>query len=143
MLENAEKTLNSALFKLQATDFPAELALDSGDVETAYANIIWAWNDHGPCTRFILCATYIGNFEITFSNGSIGFNQVVQRLTTSAHDCIQKAKDALLGPNGDGNNPNFALAVTWVMASQIHNKPVYEWLRTHGDAVIAALGMVH
>lgn len=50
----------------------------------------------------------------------MGFDRFVQRLTTSAHDYINNAKKALRGPNGDGNNPDHRLAVTWVMASQIH-----------------------
>jgi len=113
------------------------------DVQVAYSHILWAWGDNGPCTRFILCATYIGNFEIKFSDGDLGFSRIVQRLTTSAHDCIANAKKALLGPHGDGNNPDRGLAVAWVMASQIHNRPVYEWQRTHGDAVIKALSQIH
>jgi hypothetical protein len=50
----------------------------------------------------------------------VGFDRFVQRLTTSARDYINNAKKALRGPNGDGNNPDHRLAVTWVMASQIH-----------------------
>lgn len=112
------------------------------DDQIAFSHISWAWGNTGPCTRFILCATYIGNFEITFSDGNIGFNRIIQRLTTSAHDCIANAKKALRGPNRDGVNPDRGLAVGWVMASQIHNRPVYDWLRNHGDAVIRALGRI-
>lgn len=121
---------------------PIATIVDNDD-QIAFSAISWAWGNTGPCTRFILCATYIGNFEITFSDGSIGFNKIIQRLTTSAHDCIANAKKALLGPKGDGRNPDRGLAVGWVMASQIHNRPVYDWLRNHGDAVIRALGQIH
>lgn len=122
--------------------FP-NMSIAEDDVQVAYQGIIWAWNNHGPCTRFVLCATYIGNFEITFGDGKIGFSKLVQRLTTSAHNCIQNAKNALLGDNHNGINPDRGLAVAWVMASQIHNKPYYEWLKEHGDAVIKALSMVN
>ena len=131
------------MFKSSIEDFPAELSINSDDVSTAYVGVLWAWNDNSPCSQILLCATYIGNFEITFGNGGLGFTGVVQRITTSAHDCIKNAKDALMGQNKDGVNPDRGLAVAWVMASQIHNKPYYEWLKTHGDAVVAALGMIH
>ena len=110
-------------------------SLASDDVETARINILWAWNDHGPCTRFWLCFTYIDSVGIKFDNGDFGPIVNIQRLTTSAHDCIQKAKDE------KGKNHR-AMAVQWVMASQIHNKPLYDWLKGHGDAVIAALDLV-
>lgn len=110
------------------------------DVHNALVNEQWAWNDHGPCTRFLLCATYFDSFgvNITFSDGSIVPFAHVQRLTTSAHDCVQNAKNALAQ-----SPPNRGLAVEWVMASQIHNKPLMEWMRTHPDAVVAALAQIH
>src|SRR4051812_48270226 len=118
------------MFELKIEDFPQELSVTSDDVSTAYVGISWAWNNYAPCSNLILCASYIGNFEINFGTGGLGFSRIVQRITTSAHDCIKNAKDALLGLNHDGVNPDHGLAVAWVMASQIHNKPYYEWLRT-------------
>jgi len=122
----------------------------AADIQNAYKNELWAWNDHGRCSRLLLCATYFDAWgaNITFSDGSIVPFAHVQRLTTSAHDCIQNAKNALRGKppagNGDqGEPPNKGLAVQWVMASQIHNPPLKEWMRTHPDAVIAALNMIH
>lgn len=110
------------------------------DIQNAYVNELWAWNDHGPCTRVLLCATYFDSFgvNITFSDGSVVPFAHVQRLTTSAHDCIQNAKNAL-----SAQPPNRGLAVEWVMASQIHNKPLMDWMRTHPDAVVAALARIH
>ncbi|RZM20465.1 MAG: hypothetical protein EOO88_36125 [Pedobacter sp.] len=134
------ETINQSLTILGESEL---FSIAASDDEVAFAHINWAWQNTGPCTRFILCATYIGNFEIVFSNGSIGFSRIVQRLTTSARDCIKNAKKAMLGRNGDGVNPDRDLAVAWVMASQIHNRPVYDWLRLHGDNVIRALAMIH
>ena len=109
------------------------------DVQKALVNEKWAWNDHGPCTWVVLCATYFDNFgvNIDFSDGSVVPFAHVQRLTTSAHDCIQNAKNALTQ-----SPPDRGLAVEWVMASQIHNKPLMDWMRTHPDAVVAALAQV-
>ena len=106
------------------------------DIQNAYGNEMWAWKDNGPCSQFKLCAKYFDSFgvNITFGDGSVSPFAHVQRLTTSAHDCIQKAKDNRLKDKG--------LAVEWVMASQIHNKPLMEWMRTHPDAVIAALARI-
>lgn len=126
-LREMVKNFDPTLFELSES-----ISIASSDVEIATAHIRWAWGNYGPCTRFPLCATYIGNFEIVFSDGNISFRNIVQRLTTSAHDCIANAKNAL-GRNDRG------LAVAWVMASQIHNSPVYDWLKNHGDAVITAL----
>lgn len=136
------KLLKISISKVAAiSDAPLMSVLDN-DVQFAYVNELWAWNDHSNCKRIALCFTYIGNFEITFSNGKVGFNKIVQRVTTSAHDCIQNAKNALLGQDNDGKNPDRALAVAWIMASQIHNKAVYEWYRTHGDATLKALALI-
>lgn len=111
-------------------------SVTSSDVDTALLHIRWAWNDHGPCTRFWLCATYIDDFGISFSDGNFGIRVGIYRLHKSAHECIVKAKE-------ERTNGNKAQAVQWVMASQIHNRPVYEWLRNHGDAVITALDQVY
>lgn len=113
-------------------EFAASNAIDASDTDVALGHINWAWGDHGPCTKFLLCATYIDHAGISFSDGNLGAFVKIQRLTTSAHDCIQNAKNAL-------RDSNKALAVEWVMASQIHNRPVYDWLKGHGDAVVSAL----
>lgn len=105
------------------------------EVATALVHIRWAWDDRGPCTRFILCATYFDHVEIRFfENGKFVFKPAptIRRWDKSAHDCIEEAKKAA----ARFENP---LAVEWVMASQIHNPDVKEWLRTHGSAVIEAL----
>jgi len=119
------------------TGFSAASSPADADVQNAYNNELWAWNDHGPCSQFKICAKYFDSFgaNITFGDGSVVPFAHVQRLTTSAHDCIQNAKNNQLA--------NRALAVEWVMASQIHNKPLMEWMRTHPDAVVAALGKIH
>lgn len=141
MMINYIDTLVHALSFSQSLA-PAASILSS-DLETAYLYVKWAWDDTGPCSQEPLCSTYIGNFEITFNGSMVGFRQVVARLGISAHACIVNAKKSLLGPKKDGYNPNYGLAVAWVMASQIHNKAVSEWIRNHGDATIRALSMVH
>lgn len=109
-------------------------AIQQSDDEIAWTGVAWAWGNDGPCTQTWMCMTHVGNFEISFSDGNFGFGKVVHRMGNSAHDCIQNAKDAMKPPH-----PDRGLAVAWVMASQIHNKPYYEWLRLHGDAVLNAL----
>ena len=118
-----------------ATKSSVSIARDS-DVDEAYKHIKWAWDNHGPCTRLFLCLTYINEVGITFSSpGGFGPFAQIWRGNTSAHDCIQNAKDHLAaGHRG--------IAVEWVMASQIHNPPVKDWLRTHPDAVVEALGRI-
>lgn len=118
---------------IHRAQLPATVA--SNDVDNALTHIRWAWSDNGPCTRFVLCATYIDEVGISFTNGNFGPFIKIQRLTNSAHDCIQHAKDELVqGHRG--------VAVEWVIASQIHNPPVYDWLRAHPDAVVTALGRI-
>lgn len=110
----------------------------ASDLETSRLHVNWAWSDDGQCTNVVVCWTYIDGAGIAFSNGRVGpFVQIV-RNGKSAHSCIQPALDAL---NGSPSNPG--LAVEWVMASQIHNRPVFDWLKAHADAVIAALLQVH
>ncbi len=123
----------AAAFNIFAASASMSIAQD--DVEYAWTGIWWAWNDHGPCTQEWLCKTHIGNFQIKFGDGYLpGQPQLVHRWFNSAHDCIKHAKDAV-----SSNPVDRGLAVTWVMASQIHNKAYYEWLRNHGDAVLEAL----
>lgn len=127
---------------LSEQDFHYALAnsVASSDVQFAYSNILWAWNNNGPCSNFLLCWTYFDSFgvNITFGDGSIAPFAHVYRDGKSAHSCIQAAKDAL-----SANPPNRGLAVEWVMASQIHNKGVFEWLKNHPDAVVQALGSIN
>ena len=127
----------------QLNAIPDGPVFEETDIDRAFEDIIWAWKDHGPCSRFILCSTYFDSFgvNITFSDGSVVPFAHVQRLTTSAHDCIQNAKSAYR-PNPP-QQPDRGLAVEWVMASQIHNRPELDWLRAHPDAVLAALDLVH
>jgi len=106
------------------------------DVAIAFGAIDWAWKDDGPCTRFALCMKYVNDVGITWGDGSFMPSFGVWRGPRSAHSCIQNAKD-------DVNAGQRGRAVEWVMASQIHNPPVKEWLRTHPDAVIAALAQIH
>lgn len=114
------------------------MMLVAGDVEVAREHIDWAWHDNGPCTKLFLCLTYFDSFgaNITFGDGSIAPFVHITRALTSAHDCIKNAKDYL----GKGDR---AMAIQWVMASQIHNEGVRNWLRDHPDAVIAALQSVN
>lgn len=104
------------------------------DVDEAYKGVRWAWNNKGPCTRVILCATYFDSFgvNINFADGSIAPFAHIQRLTTSAHDCIQHAIEYL-------NKGDRGMAIQWAMASQIHNKKYMNWMHTHPDAVVVAL----
>jgi hypothetical protein len=111
--------------------------------EIAWAGISWAWSNTGPCTREILCKTYIGNFMIFFKGKLWPFSQVVHRWFNSAHYCMEAALDALKikhsGNNHESQEVDELLAIAWAMASQIHNEPYKEWQRTHGDAVLRAL----
>jgi hypothetical protein len=95
----------------------------------------------GPAPDF--CCAYFDSFgvNITFSDGSIAPFAHVYRLFKSAHDCIVEAKRALAG-RPPSTPPDRGLAVQWVMATQIHNRPELDWLRTHPDAVIAALQQI-
>jgi hypothetical protein len=95
----------------------------------------------GPAPDF--CCAYFDSFgvNITFSDGSIAPFAHVYRLFKSAHDCIVEAKRALAG-SPPSTPPDRGLAVQWVMATQIHNRPELDWLRTHPDAVIAALQQI-
>jgi hypothetical protein len=127
------------MWNLNAEEFASDLNITSSDLETAWGAVRWSWGNDAPCSNIKLCATHIDNITIIFGVIPIDLKHLVQRLTTSAHDCIVNAKKALMGINGDGQNPDHGLAVAWVMASQIHNKPMYDWLRTHGDAVLQAL----
>lgn len=104
------------------------------DVDEALRHVNWAWNNNTPCTRTALCATYFDAWgvDIRFADGSVVPFARLQRLTTSAHDCIAKAREYL--GNGDRG-----MAVQWVMASQIHNEAVRKWMKRHPDAVIGAL----
>jgi hypothetical protein len=82
--------------------------------------------------RTLLCATYIDHVGISFKDGDFGVSAKVQRLTTSAHDCIRNAKQEL-------QKGNRGLAVEWVMATQLHNRTAKNWLKDHPDAVVLAL----
>ena len=73
-----------------------------------------------------------------FSNGSFSSHVTIYRDGKSAHSCIQSALDAL-----NESPPKPGVAVEWVMASQIHNRPVFDWLKNHPDAVVAALRQIH
>jgi hypothetical protein len=125
-------TRDNHLFR--ANGSAAALAVPGSDVDHAWTAVNWAWHDDGPCTRFVLCWTYINGAGIAFSDGRVGPFVQIYRDGKSAHSCIQSALDALYG-----NPSNPGLAVEWVMASQIHNPPEKDWLQNHPDAVIAAL----
>jgi hypothetical protein len=114
----------------------------ANDVDTAWLHIRWAWGNNGPCSNFLLCWTYIDSAGIEFSNGHFGPFVKIYRDGKSAHACIQAALDALYPNDPQHVSSDRGLAVEWVMASQIHNRPVFDWLRTHGDAVITALGFI-
>lgn len=109
------------------------LADDTADASRAFADVNWAWSDRGPCSDVLLCATYLGDFSIKLHlDGTITPVLHVQRLTTSAHDCIQRALEALA--HGDK-----ALAVSWVVATQLHNQDEMDWLGTHSNLVVSTL----
>lgn len=132
--DNAQAELEQwAVEGTRATSSAAESTNPANPaVEHAYSHILWAWNDHGPCTRFWICLTYVNSVGIRWENGEVTPTFAVWRGARSAHECIQNAKDAL-----SAGNPG--LAVEWVMASQVHNPPVKQWLHDHPDAVVAAL----
>jgi hypothetical protein len=109
-------------------------AQSQAEINEAFHRVTWAWNSRGPCADPSLCATPFETFgvSIRFNDGAVAPFAKVQRATASAHDCIRYAKDALA--RGDRG-----MAVQWVMASQLHNEAVRNWLRDNPDAVIAAL----
>jgi hypothetical protein len=92
-----------------------------------------AWRDHSPCWSVSVCDSYFDSFGVAllFADGTTAPFQHVQRLTISAHDCLENAKDYLArGERG--------LAVQWAMASQ-RSASVRDWMREHPDDVIELL----
>lgn len=112
-------------------------AQSRAEISEAVHRVRWAWNNRGPCADAALCATPFDTFgaRIRFRDGTEAPFVKMQRSTVSAHECIRHAKEALA--RGDRG-----MAVQWVMASQLHNPPVRDWLRDNPDAVIAALARI-
>jgi len=131
------RTATVFLFALTMIAMGAGHAKADPDGDRAYKDVSWAWGDSGPCTKLTLCLSYFSDWEIkvNLGSGSISVMPRVQRITTSAHECIQNAKNALAA--GDR-----VLAVSWVVATQLQNRPEMEWLATHGQAVITALDQI-
>ncbi len=113
---------------------PASAPIAPEDVKQAVAQIRASWRNYEKCDRMRLCNDYFESFGVglTFNDGTLVPFSHLQRLTASQHDCIVKAHDAL--DHGDK-----ALAVQWVMASQMQEPLDRNWLGDHPDAVIEAL----
>jgi hypothetical protein len=108
--------------------------IPDADVKKALSAIRAAWRDYGKCERSNVCSKYFESFGagLSFNDGTIVSFAHVRRLTASKHDCIVNARDAL--DRGDR-----ALAVQWVMASQMLEPLDRNWVGDHPDAVIEAL----
>ena len=84
----------------------------ANEVDEAKADIKWALDNRGPCTKLFKCLTYFDEWKFEWSNGTVTTGPRVTRAFTSAHDCIVNAVKALR--QGDRQ-----LAVGWVVATQI------------------------
>jgi hypothetical protein len=132
------RVTNSVLAVLCAVALTAPLApalaQSDGDVKNALRVVKISWRDYGSCLRPRLCAAYFESFGValTFSDGTLSPFAHAQRSNASGHDCIQNARASL--EHGDR-----AMAVQWVMAAQMQDLPVRNWLGEHPDAVLEAL----
>ena len=117
-----------------ATSAAAPVVIPADDLKQAESLIRASWHDYEKCSHSKICSAYFESFGvgITFADGEIVSFAHLQRLTTSRHDCIQNARDAA----GRGDR---ALAVQWVMASQMLVPLDRNWLGDHPDAVLEAL----
>ena len=106
----------------------------NADLKKALSTIRSAWRDYEKCDRSKVCSAYFESFGVglSFNDGTIVSFAHVQRLTASKHDCIVNARDAL--DRGDR-----AMAVQWVMASQMLEPLDRNWVGDHPDAVVEAL----
>ncbi len=104
------------------------------DLQKALSEVRASWRNYEKCARMKLCSAYFESFGVglTFNDGRLEPFSHTQRLTASQHDCIVNARDAL----GRGDR---ALAVQWVMASQMQEPLNRNWLGDHPDAVLEAL----
>ena len=117
-----------------ATSASTPVVIPADDLKQAESLIRASWHDYEKCQHSKICSAYFESFGvgITFADGEIVPFAHLQRLTTSRHDCIQNARDAA----GRGDR---ALAVQWVMASQMLVPRDRNWLGDHPDAVLEAL----
>jgi hypothetical protein len=117
-----------------ATNASTTVVIPADDLKQAESEIRASWHDYEKCAHSKICAAYFESFGvgITFGDGEIVPFAHLQRLTTSRHDCIQNARDAL-------NRGDRGLAVQWVMASQMLEPLDRNWLGDHPDAVLEAL----
>jgi hypothetical protein len=108
--------------------------IPDADLKKALSDIRSAWRDYQKCDRSKVCSAYFESFGVglSFNDGTIVSFAHVQRLTASKHDCIVNAHEAL--DRGDR-----AMAVQWVMASQMLEPLDRNWVGDHPDAVIEAL----
>ena len=108
--------------------------IPDADVKKALSAIRSAWRDYEKCDRSKVCSAYFESFGVglSFNDGTIVSFAHVQRLRASKHDCIVNAHDAL--DRGDR-----AMAVQWVMASQMLEPLDRNWMGDHPDVVIEAL----
>jgi hypothetical protein len=128
----ASPTVSSSL--APASGAATTVSVPDDDLKKAAAEIRGSWHDYDKCTRSKLCASYFESFGvgITFGDGEIVPFAHVQRNTTSRHDCIVNAREAL--DRGDRG-----MAVQWVMASHMMEPLDRNWLGDHPDAVLEAL----
>jgi hypothetical protein len=128
------RVTNSVLAVLCAVALAPAMAQSDGDVKNALRVVKSSWRDYGSCLRPRPCAAYFESFGValTFNDGTLSPFAHAQRLNASGHDCIQNARASL--EHGDR-----AMAVQWVMAAQMQDLPVRNWLGEHPDAVLEAL----
>jgi len=135
---------DNAMAQAQSAPSTAQLAgpapaassapIPDADLKKAHSAIRAASHDYEKCARSQVCSAYFESFGVglSFNDGTIVPFAHVQRLTASKHDCIVNAREAL--DRGDR-----AMAVQWVMASQMLEPLDRNWVGDHPDAVIEAL----
>ena len=135
---------DNAMAQAQSAPSTAQLAgptpaassapVPDADLKKALSEIRASWRNYEKCDRSKVCSAYFESFGVglSFNDGTIVSFAHVQRLTASKHDCIVNAHDAL--DRGDR-----AMAVQWVMASQMLEPLDRNWVGDHPDAVIEAL----
>jgi hypothetical protein len=104
------------------------------DIKYATSLLRTAFQQFADCRPLSLCKTYFDSFGVAISlaDGSVLPLSHVQRKNLSAHACILRAQDALSAHDR-------ALAVQWVMASQLSSPNERAWVADHPDAILEGL----
>lgn len=110
----------------------ATLAHAWDDISVARGYIAWAASQTAPCTQERLCATSFERWRVQWLDGRLEQGPKLTRAAAPPRDCVCNAKAAFAA--GDP-----LAAVSWIVASHLHNRVALEWLRQHPDAVVLVL----